>query len=263
MKFGEELIDDPTLSTFQKLFIKIWGVPILGLRIRAHAILPVIKKLSFENTHRLLDAGCGRALFTFFLSKFFPEAKITGIDINTDQLKINTQIAEKRSYPNCAFKDGDVTKLDPSGEWDFILSTDNLEHLKEDEKQCNVFFNALKPKGYLLIHTPHYTRNLFGIRVTNFMEIEGHVRPGYTLPGLKEMLQKAGFVVHHAEYNYGYFETLANHISYIITGGREKRRWLYATLFPFLLGLSQFSRLEPRHEGSGLVFLAQKPETSK
>ena len=90
------------------------------------------------------------------------------------------------------------------------------------------------------------------------MGIEGHVRPGYTLDGLCGMLREAGFSIDRAFYSYGWMETFVNDVSYLITGGREKRKWLYAPLFPFLLLLSRLGRAPQSRDGSGVVVLARK-----
>ena len=106
------------------------------------------------------------------------------------------------------------------------------------------------------------TRNLFGWHRTNFMGIEGHVRPGYTREGLCSMLREAGFEIEDAFYSYTSLETLANDISYLITGGREKRKALYALAFPGLLLLSQLGRFTRPDPGSGLIVLARKPAST-
>ena len=257
--FGSPLLRDPKLSRLEKAYIRTFGVPVLGLRIRARHLSPVIERLRGRSYPAILDAGCGRGLFTCLLARSFPESSVTGVDIDRDQLDRNTTIAARSGYQNCHFAVHDVTDLTILGPCDLILSTDNLEHLEDDRKQCRVFHDTLRPGGGLLIHTPHITRNLFGWRRENFMGIEGHVRPGYTLKGLTGMLEDAGFHIEEAFYTYNSIETLANDLSYLITAGRERRKVLYAAVFPLLLLLSQLDRSRPRRDGSGLVVLARKP----
>ena len=256
--FGSPLLLDPNLSSLEKAYIRVFGVPVLGLRIRARHLLPVVQRLRQRSYQTILDAGCGRGLFTYLLARSFPESRVTGVDIDRDQVERNNRIAEKSGHQNCHFVVHDVTDLNTLGQSDFILSTDNLEHLENDRKQCQVFHDALRPGGSLLIHTPHITRNLFGWRRENFMGIEGHVRPGYTLKGLTGMLEEAGFQIEEAFYTYNSIETLANDLSYLITAGRERRKLLYAGAFPLLLLLSRLNRARPSRDGSGLGVLARK-----
>ncbi|MFQ5524851.1 MAG: class I SAM-dependent methyltransferase [Thermoanaerobaculia bacterium] len=252
---------DSKISGPERLYIRVFGTPILGLRIRARYLLPVLRDLEREPFRVIADAGSGRGLFALHLARRFPEAQVTGLDIDEDQVERNNSIATRLGYGNCSFRIQDVTRLDEGPPSDFILSTDNLEHLEDDRRQCGVFFRSLEPGGRILIHTPHETRKVFGLKRQNFMGIEGHVRPGYTVPGLSAMLEEAGFEIEQGFHSYGSFETLANDISYLITGGREKRRWLYAAAFPGLLLLSRLGRLSKPREGSGVVILARKPKS--
>jgi SAM-dependent methyltransferase len=257
-EFGDEIIFDPSLSAMERRYVRLFGPPILGLRIRARYLLPLLKSLDLPEGAQIADAGSGRGYFTFFLARLFPKAQVTGMDLAEGQIIGNNGIAARLGLTNCRFQQQDVTKLPSSGNYDLILSTDNLEHLVEDHAQCRIFFDALRPGGWILFHVPHLTRNLFGWRRPNFMGIEGHVRPGYTLDALCDMVIGAGFSIDQAFYSYGWVETLANDISYLITGGREKRKRLYGSLFPFLLLLSLLGRFSRPREGSGVVVLARK-----
>lgn len=258
--FSLPLLLDTQVSAAEKLYIRIFGTPILGLRIRSRYLLPVLDDMAALPFTDIADAGSGRGLFTFHLARLFPNARVTGMDIDEGQVERNNAISAVLGQQHCSFRLQDVTRLDEGPTFDFILSTDNLEHLEEDREQCGVFFRSLKPGGRILIHTPHETRKVFGLKRQNFMGIEGHVRPGYTVLSLSAMLAEAGFEIERGFHSYGSIETLANDISYLITGGREKRKWLYAAAFPFLLLLSQLGRLSRPRQGSGVVILAKRPE---
>jgi SAM-dependent methyltransferase len=260
--FGHVLRFDPTLSVAERLYVRLLGVPILGLRIRARYLLPVISRLEGKRFSKIADAGSGRGLFTFYLATRFPDAEVVGMDIDRRQIAVNNSIAARLDQKNCRFLVQDVTELPAEASYGLILSTDNLEHLEDDRAQCAAFYRALAPGGNLLVHVPHLTRNVFGWRRINFMGIEGHVRPGYTKESLTSMLREAGLEIEEAVYSYGSFETLANDLSYLVTGGREKRRHLYALVFPLLLAISQLGRLSTPRQGSGVVVLARRPAAS-
>jgi SAM-dependent methyltransferase len=260
--FGRVLWFDPTLSVPERLYVRLFGVPILGLRIRARYLLPVLCRLKGRRSSKIADAGSGRGLFTLYLARTFPDAEVIGMDIDHRQVAVNNSIAKRLEQNNCRFLVQDVTGLPAEAGYDLILSTDNLEHLEDDRAQCAAFYRALAPGGNLLVHVPHLTRNVFGWRRANFMGIEGHVRPGYTKEGLTSMLREAGFEIEEAGYTYGSFETLANDLSYLVTGGHERRRHLYALVFPFLLAISQLGRLSTPRQGSGVVVLARRPAAS-
>jgi SAM-dependent methyltransferase len=142
--------------------------------------------------------------------------------------------------------------------FDAIISTDCLEHVRDDEKLLCTIARLLAPRGALILHVPHATRNLFGFSRPNFMGIEGHVRPGYTMSELHAKVERAGLEVVSGGYNYNSWETLANDISYLITGGREKRKYVYALLFPLLLLMTRLFSWTPGKPGSAITLLASK-----
>src|SRR6185436_6100446 len=137
-------------------------------------------------------------------------AEVIGLDLNGPQCETNERLARQLGINNARFLCHDVLRLEELGSFDLILSSDNLEHLDDDLGCAQIFWRALSPGGYLLVHVPHLTRNLFGWHRTNWLDIEGHVRPGYTREGLSDLLTRAGFNVKKCFYNYNSLETLAN-----------------------------------------------------
>lgn len=259
MPFGSELALLPNLSPLERTYIRLLGAPILGLRIRARALVPLLDKIGMPRA--IADAGSGRGLMTLACARKFPHAQVIGIDLNDKQNILNAHIARQLGLINVEFKTWDVLQLEALGKFDAILSSDNLEHLEDDLACVQGFYRALHPGGYLIVHVPHLTRNLFGWHRQNWMTIEGHVRPGYTREGLRDLLTRAGFEIVHLAYNYNSIETLANDLSFLITQGRERNQTLYAFCFPFLLALASLGALyRPRNDGSGVIALARRRE---
>jgi hypothetical protein len=92
----------------------------------------------------------------------------------------------------------------------------------------------------------------------NFPDIEGHTRIGYLLEDLEKLLLTGKFLILAKGYTYSSFETLANDISYFITGGREKHKLFYSIAFPFLLGIASLGKhVTPRY-GSGIYIVGVK-----
>ena len=54
MPFGTEIALTPGLTAFERLYIKLLGVPILGLRIRARTILRLLDDVGTPQSY------CGR-----------------------------------------------------------------------------------------------------------------------------------------------------------------------------------------------------------
>jgi len=260
MPFGVEIALTPGLRAFERLYIKLLGVPILGLRIRARTILRLLDDVG--QPQRIVDAGSGRGVMVIACARRFAEATVLGVDLLAPQNAINNRIVQHLGLSDrVSFATWDVLRLPELGTFDLIISSDTLEHLEDDLSGVTMFRQALNPGGHLLVHVPHLTRNLFGWHRQNWMDIEGHVRPGYTREGLTALLQRGGLRVQQCVYNYNSLETLANDLSKLITGARERRKGLYALAFPWLMLLAGAGALyQPKRDGSGLVALAVRED---
>jgi SAM-dependent methyltransferase len=252
---GRELSLDPGRSRFERMYANLLGAPANGLRIRLRRVLPVT-----EGSYRtILDAGCGSGVFSFELAKQHPEAQVTGVELEPDLVDRANQIARRAGLANCRFQQGDVTKLDFSGEFDLVVSVDNFEHVEDDVAAMRTLLRALRPGGRLVAHVPGYERRwlLFGRRV-NF-DVPGHVRPGYRADDLVGKLRAAGFQVASHQYTYGPVETLTNNISYLITGADQRRKLQYAAVFPLLLAVSYLGKFSRPRWGAGVLAVARRP----
>jgi 2-polyprenyl-3-methyl-5-hydroxy-6-metoxy-1,4-benzoquinol methylase len=262
LRFGSDFPAHPSLSSLERIYVRLFGIPVLGLRIRAHWVTPILHSVASEagpRIHDILDVGCGRGAFSCYLARLFPAARITGMDLDVQLIRDASRMAELRGLSNLQFVQRDITREREEGTRDLILATDFLEHIEDDAGVCRRLHTILRPGGWLVLHVPHLTRNRFGWRRQNFMGIEGHVRPGYRREELRERLESAGFGIWKLCYTYGWFETLANDLSYAITKGREQNRTGYALAFPWLLLLSRLGRWPaPAGDGSGLLAVAVK-----
>jgi SAM-dependent methyltransferase len=257
MPFGSELALTPGLTPLEQIYVKLFGAPILGLRVRARTILPFLDQI--PDPRRIADAGCGRGMITLACARRFPTAEVFGVDLDEDQNRVNSEIAKKVGLKKVQFVTMDAMKLPELGRFDLVIAMDMLEHLDDDLGAVKMFCEALGPSGHLLVHVPHLTRNIFSWQRENWMDIDGHVRPGYTKDGLTRLLARGGLHVKTCIYNYNTMETLANDISKLITGARERNKGLYALVFPLLLFFSFLgSFYRSQKSGSGLVALAVK-----
>jgi 2-polyprenyl-3-methyl-5-hydroxy-6-metoxy-1,4-benzoquinol methylase len=254
MTLGKELLFSENLSFAEKSYIRVFGVPINGLRIRARRILPLIT----NNYKRILDAGCGLGIFTFEVARRFPESLVTGIDIDKKLVESNTQIAKKADLKNCFFEFQDITQLHDLEKFDLILSVDNLEHIQDDDSVLRNFHTALKNGGTAIVHVPGlYRRWYFFGWAVNF-KVQGHVRPGYAKEDIVKKIETAGFAIRKAYYTYGWIETITNNISYWITRAEMKNKFLYALVFPVLNFLSYFGKNSRPRKGAGVLVIARK-----
>lgn len=255
MPLGIELTFNDRLSLPERLYIKLFGVPINGLRIRARRILQLIT----PKYRHVLDAGCGPGIFTFELAKRLPQSTVTGVDIDDGLLETNTQIARTIALNNCRFEHLDLTTMDTPERFDLILSVDNLEHIEDDDNVLRRFYHALTADGELIIHVPGLYRRWYFFGWAENFYVKGHFRPGYTKEQLQEKLQRAGFAIRDMYYTYGWIETITNNISYWVTRAEMKNKYFYALIFPFLNIASYFGKSSRPAKGAGVLAIAYKP----
>jgi len=252
---GTEIAHDPGRSSFERMYARVLGAPANGLRIRLRRVLPQTEG-SYD---QILDAGCGGGVFSLELAKQHPEGQVLGVELEQSLVDRANVVARESGLPNCRFERGDVTKLDFDAQFDLVVSVDNFEHVEDDVTAMRQLYSALRPGGRLVVHVPGHDRRwpVFAKHV-NF-DVPGHVRPGYHVADLVQKLADAGFRVDDSQYTYGFIETLTNNISYAITGAGQRRKGLYALVFPFLLVVSYFGQWAKPKWGAGVLAVADRP----
>lgn len=249
---GRELAHHPDYSALERLYIRALGAPVNGLRIRLAHVMPATR----GKYHRILDAGCGRGTFSMELAKAHPEAEIVGVDLDEEILCKASFIAAKAGLDNLRFQVADVTALPFDGEFDLVVSVDNLEHVEDDVTAMRCLRKALRPGGRLVVHVPGYFRRWPVFKKSVNFDVPGHMRPGYLIEELEEKLARAGFAVENSRPTYGFLENLSNNISYAVSGAEQKNKALYALVFPFLLVMSKLGASARPKWGAGVLATA-------
>jgi len=129
---------------------------------------------------RLLNAGCGEGLYSAFLESFGEVSEILDMDLTMPQ------VAERRSDPRHRDIAGSLTVLPlEEGAVDWILCTEVIEHVADDRAAALELGRVLKPGGFALISVP----------TPPAPHDPAHVREGYTLAALSELLAQGGLEV--------------------------------------------------------------------
>lgn len=252
--FGREMALDPALSPLQQRYVRLFGAPVQGLRVRARYVLPHLP----AHPRRILDFGCGRGAFALHLASR-TEATIVGLDLDDDRLRRAQIISDRLGLRNAHWVRTDGNRPGLKGGFDVTICIDALEDNPDDEAAVRSMAALTAQGGTIIIHVPsHERRRLFFGWEPNF-DAPGHVRAGYRVEELRALLEKSGLEVRHVSPTYGYLENLANNISYLITGAREQRKALYALSFPFLLLLSWLGRGARPIRGAGVLAVAVRP----
>lgn len=243
-------------SRLQKLYIQLLGIPEVGFQIRSmHFQKTIEDKLEKKKFKKILDAGSGIGIYSFWLARKFPEANVYGGEIANDKLKFSSEFGEKIGLSNIKFNYFDVTKkVNGKPNYDLIVNIDVLEHIDNYKQVIKNFHKLLRTAGFLYIHTPQpHQKRIF--KSLKKWAHEDHIHEGYTPDDLVLELKKNGFKIISKKETFGFFGKLAwelNHISlkkgFVVSG----------ILYPFLFAISLLDLAYENSEGLGTSILAQK-----
>ncbi len=143
---------------------------------------------------KVLDIGCGSGTLTFYMAN--KGIKVLGIDISNKSVEKCKESAEFLKLQNLtSFKTMDFPDRSPGGLFDFVLLTEVIEHLENDNLAIKKIHALLKPRGILLLTTPSRNAPLFRLGLADtFDKKVGHLRR-YTLSELEKKLTKQGFTI--------------------------------------------------------------------
>lgn len=257
MFLGHEQIHHPDYSIVEKAYIALFGIPIVGLRIRARNVFSLIPK--HQSYHNILDAGSGPGVFSFEMGRRYSEAKVVGVDLLKESIQACEHISKKLKIKNVQFQQSTIEDLTQHNFFDLIICVDILEHIQNDLAALKGLFHAAAPGAMLVLHVPAlYRRYPIWKKRLNF-DVPTHVRTGYEPQDIQQKVEDAGFFILKSGFTYGFWETLANNLSYMITGAKMKNKSLYSLAFPVLSTISLLgARARPKKLGAGVFIVAEK-----
>jgi SAM-dependent methyltransferase len=215
----------------------------------------------------VLDAGTGFGQYAWEIVRRFPNARVLAVDVKDDYLANARRFFDRTPYRHqVTTAREDLTDLQATGPFDFILSVDVMEHIEDDRAVFRHFARVLRPGGHLLINTPS---DLGGSDVTGAGEtsfIEEHVRDGYNRAELEDKLREAGLEPIRSGYTYGRYGSLAwrlliqypirllgRHMGFVLV-----LPFYYLPILPLGLLLNALDLHTPNVRGTGLLVVAQK-----
>lgn len=114
----------------------------------------------------VLDIGCGYGYGSYYISQSDKVNKVIGLDIVEEEI-----LHAKKNYKGdkCDFICADALDLPFSDNYfDYIVSFENIEHVKDYNKYLEEIKRVLKPNGNLLLSTPN-NRDL-NIRLQKYLK---------------------------------------------------------------------------------------------
>jgi SAM-dependent methyltransferase len=155
-------------------------------------LLGVINKF-IKEPKKILDVGCGAGtLGLYYGSKGH---KVLGIDISQKAVDSANLSAELLGLKNVNFEKMDFPYEIPNSKFDFVIFTEVIEHLSDDDLALKKIFILLKQKGIVILSTPSKNAPLYRLGLAkSFDKKVGHLRR-YTIEGLSAKAEKCGFDV--------------------------------------------------------------------
>jgi 2-polyprenyl-3-methyl-5-hydroxy-6-metoxy-1,4-benzoquinol methylase len=146
-----------------------------------------------NNKKSILDIGCGAGtLCLYYTSKGH---KVLGVDISSKAVESAKQSAKFLNLKNAQFQTIPFPKVVPQGKFDFIIFTEVIEHLEDDDLALKKIFSILRPGGICVISTPSKNAPLHRLGLAkDFDKSVGHLRR-YTLEELVKKSKSCGFQV--------------------------------------------------------------------
>lgn len=110
----------------------------------------LINAIPFNNDDEIaiLDLGCGTGNISELLINKFPNSHCTCLDLAENMIEITKN--KLKSYENMKFLVGDFSDFDFNQEYDVIVSSLAIHHIKENKEKIKLFqkiFNSLKKEG--------------------------------------------------------------------------------------------------------------------
>ena len=113
----------------------------------------VLRLLGDVKDKKILDAGCGTGRYSIILAR--KGAQVYGIDISRKMLGIAKEKAEKKKL-KINFRIGDITNMPyKDNQFDIVLSTLALDHVKNLKKAIHELIRVCKPKGKIIFSIMH------------------------------------------------------------------------------------------------------------
>lgn len=270
-------------SKAKQSHLKYFGISAYDIPTRDK--IPVIRELmAAEGEGLALDIGIGTGYTTYSV---FGDRPTVSVDLHAPNLQY---------YRNRLATIG--ASLDPlsvvalatalpfeSGAFRFILCSEVLEHLEDDDRAAREIARVLADEGRAVITVPYS-----GLGFTSFLELcgiktvhdypgpEQHVRPGYDERSLQKLLGPHGLQIERHAFYLRFFTRLAvdtvalAHIIYQrLAHGRRAWTWseaaeiegsstfkLYKLAFPIFLAFAQLDKLFGGRRGFGFVASVKK-----
>jgi SAM-dependent methyltransferase len=256
-----------------------WALPLFRRSVLKQAKLRRITHLLDDPSGRdCLDVGADNGVISLLLRRL--GGRWSSADLDERAVASIGELVGERVYR----LDGARTPF-PERAFDQVVIVDYLEHIADDRAFARELARIVRPGGGVIINVPHLKPRSLLNRVRHAIGLtdawHGHLRPGYTLEQLRELLGP-DFVIERAEtYSRSFSELVDTGLNglylaaqrrrgrdpesakgTVVTGadlqGRRGQLLLLSLLYPFLWSLARLDVLLWRQPGYKLILRARR-----
>ncbi len=255
-----------------------WGIALFNKSVLKQAkFSQIVARLDDPAGKRGLDIGGDNGVISYLLRQRggrWHSADLDERTVRSIQQLVGTDVHQI---------DGGVTPFE-DGAFDQIVIVDFLEHIPDDRAFAQELARITRPGGQVIINVPHLkpgsmlNRLRHAIGLTD--EWHGHLRPGYTLEGLRQLLAPAFLIEESATYSGAFSELIDTALNglylrlqrqnagdrsskgTVITEGdvrkHRKQFMLLSALYPLIWGVAKLDALLFFTPGYKLILSARR-----
>jgi len=195
-------VSAPTTSTPEAA----WALALFNRSVLKQAkFRQIVARLKDPTGKRGLDIGADNGVISYLLRQRGGQWHSADLDeraVGSIRQLVGTDVHQI---------DGGVTPFEDAA-FDHIVIVDFLEHIADDGRFARELARILKPGGRVIINVPHLKPgsllNRFRHAIGLTDEWHGHLRPGYSLEGLRQLLGPAFSIEESATYSGAFSELI-------------------------------------------------------
>jgi len=262
-RWGESQIHDPEIrgNRLARAFLRVFGTVDTGSS--RFCFMRVVRQIVEEIGFRcVLDAGCGKGKYSFWLAREYPDAEISAFDLSEEKIAFCKAVQPQVGTPNITFFVRDVLSHRTEGVYDFIFSNHVLEHIAENRLAVANLVSSLREGGVIYIAMPTAEQKRLPLAkwfLGSYEEWERaeHVGQVFTLVSLCSELESLGCTILLAKHTSGFWDELRFELQEMALS-YFRSRVLFALLYPMLRLFGIMDASVEHSRGNVIVVLAAK-----
>ena len=208
MSFGEQRGVRGVVGFPERMLYRAMGVADPAHYLHYRWLRRMLDGLPFLPTS-ILDAGCERADFTYYLGRRFPGADVLGVDIDRKFIERDRDVHPRMHLPNVRFELGDLANITFQERFDLVVSIDVLEHIPAQRTAIENLRDAMQVGGQAFFHIPTARERPvpFSDHLKAFHEwaLHEHTAQDLTADEFVDAVRSVGFRILEVRRTFGYW----------------------------------------------------------